>query len=208
MVSENIQKILHSQIPSPAIAYCLTLWQQSPFELKLTRTRHTKIGDFTCRKNTTHPRITLNYDLNPYLFLVTYVHEVAHWYVHQCYKKRVDPHGAEWKAMFRKLMEPILHENIFPLEVLMELKRHMNNPMATSYADSRLTEVFRQYDPPQQQMAVLEKIPPGSLFKLRNRYFKKGEKKRTRYLCREVKTKRQYLVPADVLVTDVQLSLL
>ncbi len=104
-------------------------------------------------------------------------------------------------------MLPMLWENVFPAEILHELRRHMINPKASSFADTNLTEAFRKFDknttsgyPPQ--------VPEGSVFKLQGRYFKKGKLRRTRILCNELKTKRDYLVPADALVTNVQLSLL
>jgi hypothetical protein len=42
---------------------------------------------------------------------------------------------------------------------------------------------------------------------LRGRHFKKGELKRTRFVCNELKSKRKYLVPAEALVDEVQLNM-
>ena len=78
MTLDRILPLLQSHVPATALAYCIDLWKASPFELKVTRARQTKVGDFTSRNTRANPRITLNNDLNPYLFLMTYVHEVAH----------------------------------------------------------------------------------------------------------------------------------
>ena len=174
--------------------------------MKITRARQTKVGDFTSRNTKAHPRITLNNDLNPYLFLMTYVHEVAHLRVYITHGARVDPHGIQWRTTFTDLMVPLLWEEIFPEQVLHELRRHMINPKASSYADTRLTEAFRRLDknPP----VTLDQVPEGSIFKLQGRWFRKGKLRRTRVLCREMHSKRDYLVPVDAVVTDVQLSLL
>lgn len=208
MIPEKIYSILQEHVPAPSLQYCYGLWRDTPFQLKITRTRQTKVGDFTSKKSIAHPRITLNHELNPFLFLITYVHEVAHLRVHLQYGNRVDPHGDEWKIRFRILMQPLLNPEVFPEDVFMELERHMSNPKASSFADTALTKILRRYDKDAAQYATLSDIPEGSIFRFQGRFFKKGKIRRTRVLCHEVKTKRHYLVPADVLVSGVQLSLL
>jgi hypothetical protein len=208
MISSKVLEILQTHVPASAAEYCFNLWKISPFELKLSKSRQTKVGDFTSRRSKSHPRITLNNDLNPYLFLTTYVHEVAHLRVFLRYGNRVDPHGEEWKSAFVDLLIPLLWENVFPEKILHELRRHMVNPKASSFADTKLTEAFRLYDKSKTHAAVLSQLPEGSIFHLQGKYFKKGKLRRTRVLCKELKSKKDYLVPADALVTDVQLSLL
>jgi SprT protein len=208
MNPEKIYSILQTHIPGLALQYSFRLWRETPFQLKITRTRQTKVGDFTSKKSIAHPRITLNHELNPFLFLITYIHEVAHLRVHLRYGNRVDPHGEEWKEAFRILMQPMLTHEIFAGDILAELQRHMVNPKASSFADTSLTKVLRRYDRDAGQYATLSDIPEGSVFRFQGRFFKKGKIRRTRVLCHEVKTKRHYLVPADVLVSGVQLSLL
>ncbi len=208
MKSNEVLHILQSHVPASSVEYCFELWQASPFELKITKSRQTKVGDFTSKRTRSHPRITLNNDLNPYLFLVTYVHEVAHLRVYLKHGARLDPHGEEWKTTFTDLMLPILWESVFPEEILHELRRHMINPKASSFADTTLTQAFRKFDLNQRHQISLSDVPEGSIFKLSDRYFKKGKLRRTRVLCKELKSKRDYLVPADALVTDVQLSML
>ncbi|HEY3403047.1 MAG TPA: SprT-like domain-containing protein [Ohtaekwangia sp.] len=208
MKLNTVQDILQTHVPPSAVEYCLNLWKASPFELKITRSRQTKVGDFTSRRTRNHPRITLNHDLNPYLFLVTYIHEVAHLYVYLKFGNRVDPHGEEWKTSFTELMLPLLWESVFPEEILHELRRHMINPKASSFADTSLTLAFRKFDKNRDAFAILSEIPEGSIFLFQGRYFKKGKLRRTRVLCRELNTKRDYLVPADAQVSNVQFSLL
>lgn len=208
MNSETIRQTLFQHVPAPAAAYCYALWENCPFQLKLTRSRQTKVGDFTSHKILTRCRITLNRDLNPYLFLLTYIHEVAHLHVYVRYGGHVDPHGEEWKNFFKKLMEPMLQPGIFPADVLVLLSKHMANPKASSFADAELTRALRAYDANAEQYTALSDIPEGSIFHFQGRYFRKGKLKRTRVVCSEVKTRRNYLVPAEVLVSHVQLSLL
>jgi SprT protein len=207
MTQDKVESILQSHLPPPSLDYCLHLWKQRPFELKLTRNRQTKVGDFTCKHHNGHVRITLNHDLNPYLFLVTYVHEVAHHYTHIRHGSRVDPHGEEWKEMFQQLLIPLLQENVFPDEILHLLRLHMVNPKASSFADVDLTKAFRKFDPGMQGMMVLSDIPEGCTFEFQGRFFMKGKLRRTRVLCKEINSKRSYLIPAECLVSNVQLTM-
>ena len=88
------------------------------------------------------------------------------------------------------------------------LKDHMVNPKASTYSDSILTKLLRGLDPRAAKTTLLSDLPEGSVFDLHGRWFKKGKLKRTRVLCQEIKSKRQYLVPADAPVGSAQLSLL
>jgi SprT protein len=208
MNQSNVLEILRNHLPPASIEYCFSLWMSCPFELKLSKSRQTKVGDFTSKRSRKHPRITLNNDLNPFLFLTTYIHEVAHLQVFLRHADQVDPHGEEWKQTFTNLLIPLLWENVYPQEILHKLRRHMINPKASSFADTKLTEAFRLYDTDRTHAAILSQLPEGSIFQLQGKYFKKGKLRRTRVLCKELKSKRDYLVPADALVKDVQLSLL
>ncbi len=200
--------MLLQHVPANAVGYCFALWQNCPFQLKLTRARQSKVGDFTSHKVLSRTRITLNRDLNPYLFLLTYIHEVAHLHVYVRHGNHADPHGDEWKNFFRNLMLPLLRPDIFPADVLALLSRHMKNPKASSFADAELTKTIRAYDANADRYTALSDIPEGSIFHFQGRFFRKGKLKRTRVVCSEVKTRRNYLVPAEVLVSHVQLSML
>lgn len=205
--SQSVFHLLENHVPGPSLAYAHELWIQSPFQFKLTKNRQTKVGDFTCKSNAAHVRITVNHDLNPYLFLLTYVHEVAHLRVFLKHGSRAEAHGQHWKSTFQELLGPLLRETVFPPDILHELSRHMENPKASSFADIQLTQVLRSYDPHAKEVILLSSIPEGSIFKLQGRYFKKGQLRRTRVICREVKSKRNFLVPMEAPVTDVQISI-
>jgi SprT protein len=204
--TDKIRHILSTHLPAQAVDYCFQLWRENPFELKLRKKRLSKAGDFTCRHQ--RARITLNHDLPAHDFLITYVHEVAHWKVHQQHGFKAEPHGPEWKHCFRLLLNPLMIKEIFPGVILQTLHRHMENPMASTYSDSALTKLLRQLDPRAKNVTLLSDLPEGSVFDFQGRWFKKGKQKRTRVLCRELKSKRQYLVPADAPVGSAQLALL
>lgn len=199
--------LLQKHLPAAAVSYCFQLWQQYPFDFKLRKKRISKVGDFTCHHGQT-PQITINHDSHPYLFLMTYVHEVAHLVVHRKHGWRLEAHGEEWKDVFKILMAPVLTREVFPAALLSILVKHMRDPKASSFSDSFLTHAFRQYDEKQKSITLLSDIPEGAVFGLNGRFFRKGTLKRTRVLCREVNTKRNYLVPMDAPVESAQLGLL
>jgi len=204
---KKVNHILQEHVPPAAVDYCIGLWNTYRFKFKLRKSRVTKVGDFSCRTGQT-PQITVNHDLHPYLFLMTYIHEVAHLVVHLRHGFKAEAHGEEWKSSFQQLFAPMLDPVVFPEPLLSGLRRHMANPKASSFSDSELTHLFRQENEREANAVLLSEIPEGSIFQLQGRWFKKGKLRRTRVLCQEVKSKRQYLVPAEVPVSYAQLSLL
>ena len=207
MATHKLEAVLQKHVPEAARAYCFDLWIRYPFRFTLRKSRQSKVGDFICRDGEA-PHITVNADLHPYLFLVTYVHEVAHLVVHRTHGPRTEAHGESWKDVFRQLMLPLLVPEVFPKELLIRLRTHMQDPMASSFSDSDLTEAFRAHDPKWSRATLLSEIPVGSMFGLRGKWFRKGQLQRTRFVCTEIKTKRIFLVPADFPVENTQLSLL
>ncbi len=207
MDSKKIEGILVQHMPPSAVSYCTALWEKLPFDFKLRKSRLSKVGDFTSRSGQS-PQITINHDLHPFLFLMTYVHEVAHLHVHHTLGFKAAAHGEDWKTTFQTLMAPLLTAEIFPEPLLAGLKKHMASPKASSFSDAELTHLFRSINERERNAVLLSQIPEGSIFHLHGRWFKKGKLRRTRVLCHEVKTRRQYLVPVDMAVGNAQLALL
>lgn len=194
--SSRLETILSKHLPPPAISYCLQLWQKQPFNFQITSSRKTKLGDFRYRRDRSIQTITLNGDLNPYQFLLTYTHEVAHLYAFIKFGVSIPPHGKEWKSTFQQLLYPILNERVFPLDLLVPLRQHMNNPKASTAGDLFLMKELSKYDnvEPLNKTTFLSDLKPGSRFMLSGREFEKGETKRTRVICLEVKTGKKFLV--------------
>ena len=206
MELHSLGQLLAGHIPPAANAYCLALWEKYPFDFKLRKNRLTKAGDFTVRPGN-KARITINDDLEPCLFLITYIHEVAHLVVHLRHGQRVESHGKEWKQAFRQLMEPVINASVFPATLLPHLARHMKNPKASTFSDARLMSILRHLDERQKQVLLLSQVPEGSVFSFRGRWFKKGKLRRTRVVCREMLSKVNYLIPEEAAVDQAQLGL-
>jgi hypothetical protein len=195
-VPPALLQIFEKHLPQTAIPYCIQLWQEIPFSLHVKKPRNTKLGDFRYRKDRKIQTITLNSDLNPFQFLLTYIHEVAHLRVFDKMGVNHLPHGPEWKRVFQELMEPVLKDSIFPIDILVPLRLHMKSPSASSARDLFLMKEMSKYDQKisDKEELFLSDLTPGNSFLLSGRKFKKGETRRTRILCEEIGTGKKYLV--------------
>jgi hypothetical protein len=193
---ENLTRIFEKHLPPPSIPYILNLFQKVPFNFKISASRKSKLGDFRYRRDREIQTITINGDLNPYQFLLTLVHEIAHLHAFKLFGMNVSPHGTEWKKTFVELLSPILNEKIFPIDLLIPLRKHMRNPKASSAGDLFLMKEMSKYDSlaTQTESIFLSDLKPGNKFILAGREFEKGETRRTRVLCLEVKSGRKFLI--------------
>ncbi len=187
-------KILETYLPAKA-APLISRWiDYFVCEFKVSRNRNSKFGDYRHPFGGQGHRISVNYDLNPYAFLVTTVHEFAHLHTWNEHKHKVKPHGTEWKANFKRMMQPFFEMDVFPAEVKQAIVNYLNNPAASSCSDLNLYRSLRQYDAPKPDHLTVEKLPAHALFKIKDgRIFRKHERLRKRYKCIEVSSKRVYL---------------
>ncbi|WP_082893073.1 MULTISPECIES: SprT-like domain-containing protein [Emticicia] len=199
---QKMREILTKHLPQPAITYCWDLWREQPFHFKISRTRSTCFGNYIFREG--HHKITINNDLNPYAFLVTYIHEIAHQrtWLHKG-RRRIAPHGKEWKQHFQQLMAPILNEFVFPENLLVPLRNYMQNPAASSVSYAPLSEALRSFDKEQATGIILTELPDNQWFEFRGNVFQKIEKRRTRILCVEKKSKRRYTILGSARVNPI-----
>lgn len=198
----ELRSILTNKLPPASLSYCLQLWEEAPFQFKVSRSRSSKLGDYRFDPRTGMHTVTVNGDLNPYQFLITYVHEVAHRRVHQP-KGRLKPHGQHWKNEFKKLLLPVMNDQVFPDDILRPLARHMKNPKASTATDHQLFQAIAQHDEQTAQIRLID-LSVGEQFGLKQRYFELLEKKRTRALCLDLRNQRKYLIPmiAEVVKRD------
>ncbi|CAL2085592.1 SprT-like domain-containing protein [Tenacibaculum sp. 190524A02b] len=192
---------LKKYIPEKAVPLAEYLIQQHQINLKIVGQRQTKHGDFRRLPNG-KMLITVNNNLNPYQFLLTLVHEIAH---HVTYQKfgRVQPHGKEWKTVFQHLMLPFLKPEIYPLEILPFLANYLKNPKASTDTDVKLSLALRGGMAESGKSFIFE-VPNGSIFQFKNTLYKRGSKRRTRYECLNLNNKRVYLFNqnAEVLLIE------
>lgn len=205
---QNFCEILKLKLPEQAVQYACDLWLAEPFAFKITTTRSTCLGNYSFRKG--RHKITVNEDLNSYQFLITYMHEVAHQRVFikymQARRKRVLPHGKEWKVEFRELMQPLLTDSVFPNELLKILIVHLKNPSASTVRDINLLRMLQTFDEKKvinENDTRLEELQEGESFVFSRRKFVKLQTRRTRVLCLEEESKRKFTIPKMALVRRV-----
>jgi len=163
-------------------------------EFKISRNRNSKFGDYRAPFGGKGHRISVNYDLNVYAFLVTTVHEFAHLHTWNQHQHKVKPHGSEWKENFKKMMQPFFEKDVFPADVKQAIVAYLNNPGASSCSDLNLYRSLRKYDAPKPDAVTVEKLPFKAVFKLKDgRVFRKEEQLRKRFKCTELATRRVYL---------------
>ena len=161
-------------------------------DVKVKSERKTRHGDYRQLPNGKH-QITVNSNLNPYRFLITLVHEIAHFEAYDKFGRFIKPHGKEWKQTFQHLMLPFLRPEIFPIELLPLLANHFKNPKASSDTDTQLALALKQFNETNDKTYVFE-VSLGQVFKLYNgRVFKRGNKRRKRFECVEVNSGKLYL---------------
>ena len=173
----------------PLVLKYLTYWEVN---LVVTRERITKYGDYRAMPNGRH-QITVNQMQNPYRFLITTIHEIAHLVTYKDFGQGIKPHGKEWKQTYRKIMLPFLKVEIFPDELLKVLQLHFRDPKASSDTDSQLAFILNKFDPENEKNYIFE-LEKGAVFEIHNgRRFIRGERRTKRFECKEFKGKRLYL---------------
>lgn len=186
--------ILIKYIPEPAVSLIAQWIIELDFKLKITKERQSKLGDYTSPRDGLNHVITINHNLNPYAFLMTLVHEIAHLCTYNKHRHSVMPHGEEWKYEFKVLMQPFLNTETFPIDVLYAVRKYLQNPAAASCSDETLLRTLKLYDEPGKGTVLLEHLPYKTHFLYNgSRVFEKGERIRKRYRCKELSSGAVYL---------------
>ena len=186
----SLQSFLPPHTYEPVAAYL----QQYKVHLTVARERKSILGDYRHRTAHKAHRISVNGNLNPYAFLITLLHELAHLLTFERFGNTVLSHGREWKTIFGQLLAQFLRHHFFPADIEKALVQSISNPAASSCADITLLKTLRNYDVRASNALLVEELPPNATFKTHDgKIFQKGEKVRKRFKCVELKTGRLYL---------------
>lgn len=185
---------LSNYVPAPAVPGILHYLHHYRVHLTITRERKSVHGDYRHPSPGKTHRISVNSSLNPFAFLITLIHELAHLVTFTENGPQVAPHGREWKKNYAVLLQEFIARNIFPDDILAALRENLHNLPASSCSDESLTRVLKRYDPLNPATALVENLPEGATFAIEeDRLFLKGKRLRKRYQCVEVATGREYL---------------
>jgi len=198
--AEQYKETLRRYLPEAAVEFVFQyLTQTNTVRFIITRERHSKLGDYRWpRKDRPYHQITVNGDLNPYLFLWVLLHEMAHLDTWKSYKLTVQPHGHEWQSAYASLLAQ--HQELFPQEIQPLISRYIKRIPLHNPTLKEIESQLRHYDPdynPEEEPLLLKDIPLGSRFTIVGReqmVFILKEKRRTRYLCIDAVTGKEYSV--------------
>ena len=187
-----MKELIGQYVPMAAAEPCYELLRSHQVRIKVVNHRVTKHGDYRKMPSGYH-QITINASLNPYRFLITLIHEIAHLLAFEHYGRMIRPHGREWKQTFKELMLPFLRPEIFPSELLPLLAKHFINPKASSSTDTKLSLALNQFDGGADKTYLLD-LPPGSVFRIHNgKHFEKGMRRVKRFECKALDSGKVYL---------------
>jgi SprT protein len=185
---------LKSYLPEGSFEEVSYYLQHYKVHLTITRERKSVLGDYRNSIAGKNHRISVNGNLNKYSFLITLLHELAHLFTYERYGHRVQAHGQEWKNEFSKILAQFLLKKIFPPDIDKALQKTMQNPAASSCADVALLRVLHRYDEKQENVLLVEALPDGKLFKIKDgKIFRRIERIRKRVKCVDVITGKMYL---------------
>ncbi|MCE9629938.1 MAG: SprT-like domain-containing protein [Planctomycetia bacterium] len=185
-------------LPPAAVVHVESLLAGYDLHVRIARPRRTKLGDHRPpAAGWTAHRISINANLNPYAFLTTLLHEVAHaatWERHRP-RRRVRPHGPEWKREFEAILSPVVGAGVLPDEVAAALAQSMRNPAAATCSDRGLALALARYDEQPPGRVRVEDLVEGTFFRVDGgQAFRADRQVRTRRKCFECGTGREYRV--------------
>lgn len=191
--NKTLQQALEGYLPKGSAELVMAWFGKHRVSLRITRSRRSKLGDFRNRGPMLAPVISVNHDLNPYSFLVTLLHEMAHAENHLNFRKRMQPHGKEWKSTYQRIALPFLSLDGLDAGFRRVFGQYLENPSASSLANQPLAMMLRSFDK-QGEVVLIREIPENTCFALPDgRVFRKGELLRKRYRCECLNNKRVYL---------------
>lgn len=195
--------VFQHYVPDAAIPVLSKYFNYWKVNLVIVPRRNTKHGDFRMLSKGVH-RISVNNSSNPYRFLITLIHEIAHLVAFKDFGYSIKPHGKEWKSCYQKLMIPFLNPKIFPKDLLNLLALHFKNPRASTDVDFNLVIELNKFDPETEKNYIFE-LDYGTIFETYNgRKFVLGSKRKKKYECDEVSTRRKYFFSPHAQVKRIQ----
>lgn len=191
---EKITSVLEAYIPSLAVESVAQLIISRNLKVVITRARSSKLGDYSNPRRYGFHKITVNHNLNPFRFLITLLHEIAHLDTWNEFRSTVSSHGPEWKESFRKLTIPFVEKGVFPPEIVGILHTHLRNPAYASCVDHNLERALKNFDKA-KSTTPLDQLPFAAVFKMRNgMMLRKGRLLRKRFVCDTLDSKHIYRV--------------
>lgn len=184
---------LSTFLPEHAYHWVLPYLKNYAIDLKITQDRKSKLGDYIFHPHNNRHKISINGSLNRYEFFFTFIHELAHLITFNMYKHTVDAHGTEWKNNFRELLRSSIQ--YFPTSLQQVILKHIDQMKSAQCYDTKLFLEFKKYD--EVKKTYVSDLSVGDIFTISSgEQFKILSKRRTRYLCENIRNHKQFLFPS------------
>lgn len=192
---EHNLEVLQNYIPEGAAEDVYYYMHTYRIHLKIKRERKGILGDYRPALHGKPHTISINGNLNPFHFLITFIHELAHLLTFLQHGFRVKAHGEEWKKVYSGLLKRFLEKRIFPSEIEKAILRSIKSPGASTCSEPELFKVLRSFSSPNGTILV-DHLKIGDTFTTEKSIrYRILEKRRTRYVCEEITSKKKYLFP-------------
>jgi len=89
-------------------------------------------------------------------------------------------------------MLPFLNPEIYPSQILTPLAHYLKNPKASTDSDVKLSLALKENKSETGKSFIFE-VPLNAIFIFKNKQYKRGNKRKKRYECLQLDTKRLYL---------------
>lgn len=206
MRSGNNIEILKRYLPEESVEKVLSFLSNHKVLFKITSHRNSKFGDF-CAPNSRclNPKISINGDLNRYMFLTVFLHEAAHLLTWQKFKSSVKPHGREWQACHQELLLQYLP--IYPEKLRPFVLKYCRKIPISSIDVVNLERALQNYNKEVVSNLLLMDLSFGDQFVLQSHpddIFEIQSKRRTRYVCRALSSGKLFLIKGAALVIKIE----
>ena len=210
MTREEYRNILARYVPQAAVDGIYDILDSNRVFLHITRERKSKLGDYQWpRTGHNYHEISVNGNLNKYLFLYVLLHEAAHMDAFLAQGVTHEPHGHVWQQCYRRRLAQFASAGAFPTEVSTLVAAYCARIPLNRSIGRRIEAQLRTYDKGYAATShtTLNELPAGSCFRLVSKpdiRFRSVERRRTRWLCLDTDTGREYTVAghAEVTVDD------
>lgn len=191
-------KSLDPFLPTGALIFIEKWLEDVHVVIKLKNERRTKLGDYRFNHHPHLHQISVGKNLAPEAFFFVLTHEIAHLKVQKKFGSKAKSHGMEWKFIFGEMLRESIE--IYK-ESRNEIIQHAKRPKASVGADKELFQtLFLKKD---QLGNIVENLTENQKFRIGKRVFQRGSKRKIRYICKELKTGRMFLVNGQAIVDEI-----
>lgn len=202
----SIEEGLSKYLPENTVHLVCSFIPKKNLKIKIVNDRITKLGDFRpASKICAIHRISINGGLNPYSFLLTLLHEIAHLNAFVNYGKNIKSHGCEWQLEYTALIFPFLAQHLFPEDLHQVLFKHFPFPSAMSNSDQNLVQVLRNYDKNKHEL-LLQDISDNEQFIFQGHIYKRMNKLRSFYRCIRISDNKLFRIHSLASIRHFQMD--